>query len=99
MMTTMTKKERISEVNKAFYEFCESKGFTAFDEGFGYWLVTPVESDTVSENDDVFSCNVIEVTRHNYEVFLSKDYTKPEILEFAKELEIRLEELQRMFNL
>ena len=35
----MTKKERIQEATRMFYEFVERNGFIADDDGFGYWMV------------------------------------------------------------
>ena len=88
----MTKKERIQEATRMFYEFVESKGFMADDDGFGYWMVAKQGAVT---NDQMF-----QVTRRNGAFDVCTHLCEcEEALGFAKELEGHMENVKRMMNL
>ena len=86
----MTKQEKYQEINRMFYTFCEERGFSVSDEGFGDWVVTKNGSTHHSES--------FRVSRNTYHIpvqFTEDDKT----LEFAKKLEVFLQDLQRMFEI
>ena len=85
----MTKAEKNKEVTRMFYEFIESKGFEAHDEGHGYWYVHP--------KNNGFSTTMFQVTR-NWEVD-TFGCESEHVLEFADQLQEQLNEYVAMFNL
>ena len=85
----MTKTEKKQEVTRMFYEFIESKGFEAFDEGHGYWYVFPKNND--------FNTTRFQVTR-DFEIN-TFGCESQFVLEFADMLQKQLNEYVAMFNL
>ena len=87
----MTKKERIQEATRMFYEFVERNGFIADDEGFGYWMVA---KQGACRADQMFQVNRrnggFDVCTHLCEC--------EEALGFAKELEGHMENVKRMME-
>ena len=88
----MTKKERIQEATRMFYEFVESKGFMADDDGFGYWMVA---KQGAYRGDQMF-----QVSRRNGGFDMCTYLCEcEETLGFAKELEEYMENVKRMMEL
>jgi|TARA_B100001939_G_C16672832_1_gene501004 hypothetical protein len=85
----MTKTEKNQEVTKQFYALIQEAGYQAHDEGHGYWYVEP--------KGNVDNRNMFMVTRKfDVETVFCEN---GEVLEFANQLETRLNEYIRMFNL
>ena len=86
----MTKKERTKEATRLFYEICEQRGFIAEDEGFGYWYVTKQGSGYEHE--------MFQVQRRGFEIITHLCKCE-EALQFAKDLEIELDNIKRMLDI
>ena len=92
MITAMTKKERIKEAARMFYEFVERNDFIADDDGFGYWMV--------AKQGAVRSDQMFQVNRGNGDFDVCTHLCEcEEALEFAKRLEEHMENVKRMMNL
>ncbi len=86
----MTKTARIKEATRMFYEFVEKNGFMADDEGFGYWMVAKQGSTRADE--------MFQVNRGDFDVCTHLCECE-EALEFAKGLEVEMENVKRMMEL
>jgi hypothetical protein len=92
MITAMTKKERIREAARMFYEFCDRNDFIADDEGFGYWMVAKIGT--------VRSDQMFQVNRGNGDFDVCTHLCEcEEALEFAKRLEEHMDNVKRMMEL
>jgi hypothetical protein len=89
MIDAMTKTQKKQEVTRIFYEFIESKGFQAHDEGHGYWCVEPKGNDV--------NTKMFQVTR-DFEVETFGCYNQF-VLEFAEQLKRELKNYQRIMEL
>jgi len=88
----MTKTARIKEATRMFYEYCQREGFMADDEGFGYWMVSKQGSTRADE--------MFQVNRGNGDFDVCTHLCEcEEALEFAKELEVEMENVKRMMEL
>ena len=88
----MTKKERIQEATRLFYEFIECNDFIAEDDGFGYWMV--------AKKDDCHPDRMFQVNRRNGGFDVCTHLCEgEEALEFAKRLEEHMENVKRMMEL
>lgn len=85
----MTKAEKNQEVTRMFYEFIDSKGFEAHDEGHGYWYVYP--------KNNGFSTTMFQVTR-TFEIH-TFGCESEHVLEFADQLEEKLNVYMATVNL
>ena len=86
----MTKTERTQEATRMFYEICERNDFKVVDDGFGYWYV--------AKQGKGYAHEMFQVQRRGFEVVINFCECE-EALQFAKDLEIELENIKRMFDI
>ena len=86
----MTKTERIQEATRLFYEICDNNGFIAEDEGFGSW--------TVFQKGEARSDQMFQVGRRKFDVCTTFCECE-KALQFARKLEVEMENVKRMMEL